>query len=133
MRFRVCAGCALLLAISTSSAQQRPHVTGFFTDMEYIREAGDVVGTEVWIVYARGAYWATVQMAEGSPGPPVVVPVDVSGSKVKFTVREPLIDQDGKPAPDAVIQFEGTVTRSGLSGAVNSQAFNLKRRNSYWQ
>ncbi len=92
-----------------------------------------MVGTEVWIVYARGAYWATVQMAEGSPGPPVVVPVDVSGSKVKFTVREPLIDQDGKPAPDAVIQFEGTVTRSGLSGAVNSQAFNLKRRNSYWQ
>lgn len=129
-----CLGCLLLLAAgSGSNAQQRPRVTGFFTDMHYISEAGDVVGTEVWIVGGRGEYWATVQMADGEPDPPVVAPVELSGSHVKFTVREPLVDQDGKPAPDLVIHFEGTVTRDGLSGSVNGNKFSLKRRNSYWQ
>jgi len=60
--------------------QGQPRVTGFFSNMEYIKEAGDVVGLEVWIVYARGSYWATVQVAEGEPDPPEVVPVQVSGS-----------------------------------------------------
>jgi hypothetical protein len=101
--------------------------------MHYIQEAGDVLGTEVWIVSGGGRYYATVQIAEGEPSPPVVVPVDVSGSRVKFTVREPRVDQDGKPAPDLVIAFEGTITRAGLSGTMSSERLDLKRRNSYWQ
>jgi hypothetical protein len=133
MRLKIVACSVFLFALCSSSAQQRPHVTGFFTDMHYIEGAGDVLGTEVWIVYARGGYWATVQMAEGSPDPPVVVPAQVSGSTVKFTVRDALIDQDHKPAPDLVLQFEGTITRTGFSGSINDNPFNLKRRNSYWQ
>jgi len=101
--------------------------------MHYIQEAGDVLGTEVWIVYGGDRYYATVQIAEGSPIPPVVVPVEVSGSRVKFTVREPFVDQDGKPAPDLAIAFDGTVTRAGLSGTMGSERLDLKRRNSYWQ
>ena len=125
--------CLFLLAISNSSAQRRPHVTGFFSDMQLIPEVGDVLGTEVWIVYARGGYWATVQMAEGAPDPPTVVPVEVSGSTVKFEVRQQLVDQDNKPAPDSVLKFKGTVTRSGLSGTMNDWPLKLKRTNSYWQ
>ena len=133
MRIRISACALLLLIISGSSAQQRPHVTGFFSDMHYISDAGDVLGTEVWIVYARGGFWATVQMAEGAPDPPIVVPVEVSGTRVKFTVREPLVNQDGKAAPDSVTNFDGTVTRAGLAGTINSRPLSLKRRNSYWQ
>jgi hypothetical protein len=133
--------CFLLLAISGSIAQQRPQVprvTGFFSDMHYVREAGDVVGTEIWIVYARGHYWATVQEAEGEPNPPVVVPAEVSGlSKVKFTITNHLVYGDGKPAPDLVTRFEGTVSKTGLLLSTPELAGStptlLKRSKSYWQ
>jgi hypothetical protein len=120
------------MALYGSCAQQPPRVTGFFSDMRYIEGPGDVLGTEVWIVYARGKFWATVQMAEGAPEPPVVVPVEVSGSTIKFSIRESLVNQSGNPF-DLVISFEGTVTRAGLSGKANSVPFNLKRSASYWQ
>lgn len=123
----------VLLAMSGSNAQQPPRVTGFFTDMHYIQETGDVLGDEVWIVYARGKFWATVQIAEGSPEPPVVVPVEVSGSTVKFAITQKQVGPDGKPVPDLVIPFEGTVTQFGLSGTANSGPFNLQRHASFWQ
>jgi hypothetical protein len=129
----VSVGFLLLLTNSGSKAQQQPRVTGFFSNMRYIPESGDVVGTEVWIVYGGKSVYATVQVAEGAPTPPVVVPVEVSGSRVRFTVKQPLVDQAGKPAPDFVTHFDATVTKAGLSGTVNSQRLNLKRRNSYWQ
>jgi hypothetical protein len=67
------AGLLCVLSLMNSSAQQQPKVTGFFTDMHYIAQAGDVLGTEVWIVYARDRFWASVQEAEGEPDPPVTV------------------------------------------------------------
>ena len=118
------------MATSGSRAQQQPRVTGFFSDMRYIPDVGDVIGTEVWIVYGGHRYYATVQVAEGAPSAPVVVPVEVSGSKVRFTIKQPLVSQDGKPAPDAVTNFNGTITKAGL--ALDSGTL-LKRRNSYWQ
>jgi hypothetical protein len=133
VRLRISTCILILLAAYGLTARQRPRVTGFFSDMHYIPGAGDVLGTEVWIVYARDRYYATVQLAEGEPDAPVVVPVEVSGSKVKFTVTEHAVNQDGRPAPDFAINFDGTVTRAGLSGTVNSQRLNLKRRSSYWQ
>jgi hypothetical protein len=94
MRLRVCACCLLLLAAYVSRGQQRPRVTGFF---------------------ARGGYWATVQLAEGEPDTPSVVPVEVSGSRVKFTIRQrSTIGGTGKPAPDSVVNFDGTVGDAGL-------------------
>jgi hypothetical protein len=141
MKPRFYAYSLLLFAVAGSIAQQRPQiprVTGFFSDMHYIQDAGDVVGTEIWIVYARGQYWATVQEAEGEPDPPVIVPLEVSGlSKIKFTITTHLIFGDGKPAPDSVTRYEGTVSKSGLllstPEASGSTSTLLKRRNSYWQ
>ncbi len=96
-------------------------------------EAGDVVGTEVWIVYARGGYYASVQIAEGEPEPPFLVPVEVTGaSGVKFAIRQPLVNQDGKPVPPAVIEFKGTVGKTGLMLSTPERTL-LKRRSSYWQ
>jgi hypothetical protein len=141
MKPKLYMGCFLLLAVSGSVGQQRPQgprLTGCFSNMRYIRKAGDVVGTEVWIVYARSQYWAIVQEAGGEPNPPVVVRVEVSGlSKVKFTISTQLTYGDGKPAPDSVTRYEGTVNKNGLllstpelSGSMPTL---LKRGKSYWQ
>lgn len=104
----------LLLAVATAGAQREPKVTGFFTDMHSISESGDVVGTEVWLVYARGHYYAAVQDAEGEPDPPVIVPVNVSGSRIEFTTQQHLISASGAPLPEVPIYYSGTVSKAGL-------------------
>ena len=92
--------------------------------MRYIRETGDVVGTEIWIVYARGQYWGTVQEAEGAPNAPVVVPVEISGlSKVRFTITTHLMHGDGTAATDLVARYEGTVSNSGLARYAGLNAY----------
>jgi hypothetical protein len=127
----------LFFAVAGLVAQQQPRVprvTGFFSDMRS-DPAGDVEGTEVWIVYARDRYWATVQEAEGEPNPPVIVPIEISGvSKVRFTITAHLMRGDGTSAPDLVRRYEGTVSKSGLLlSTPDSPPTLLKRRNSYWQ
>jgi hypothetical protein len=122
----------LLLAFGTG-AQSKSGVTGFFSDMRYVREAGGVIGTEVWISYARDQYWACVQTAEGEPNPPEVVTVDVSGSKIKFTIMKQRVDQQQNLLPDLRMDFAGTVSATGITGTFNGQDVILKRRNSYWQ
>ena len=113
----------LLLLTSAGTAQKRPRVTGFFSDMHYIKEAGDVIGMEVWIVYARGGYWATVQLAQGEPAPPVIVPVQVSGQRVVFSFQ---LGTD-------VLKFDGSVSTAALTGVLGTERMSLKRGNSYWQ
>ena len=128
--------CSVFLVANPSSGSQKhqPQVTGFFSDMRYMKESGDLVGTEVWIMKAGGGrYYAAVQDAEGGPSVPVVVPVEVSGSKIRFTITKHLVDQDGRPAPDLVVRYDGIVTRAGLSGMANSEPLKLKRGKSYWQ
>jgi hypothetical protein len=105
-----------MLLATIGTAQKKAPVTGFFTNMKYIRETGDVVGMEVWIVHARDSYWATVQFAEGEPEPPVVVPVQVSGQHVGFALKQPSLRPDGGQVAGLVLKFEGTVTKSALTG-----------------
>jgi hypothetical protein len=124
MRLGIFASGVLLLVAFTAEPQEMPRVTGFFSDMRLVPEAGDVLGAEVWIVYARGHYYATIQTAEGEPDPPVVVPAEVNGQRIKFSLTD---------AAGSVLKFEGTVAREGLTGTVNSKPLRLKRRNSYWQ
>lgn len=122
----------LLLAFGTG-AESKSGVTGFFSDMRYVREAGGVIGTEVWISYARDQYWACVETAEGEPNPPEVVAVDVSGSKIKFTIMKQRVDQNQNLLPEQRMDFTGTVSAAGITGTFNGQDVVLKRRNSYWQ
>lgn len=127
--FRFIAALALTFA---ASAQTNPHVTGFFTNMKYVADSGDVLGMEVWIVYARHGYWATVQLAEGFPEPPVVVRVEVSGPKISFDVPDPADEPDHNRGR-ATFRFMGAVNRTGLVGTFLQQRVILKRTKSYWQ
>lgn len=122
-----------LLLLFATGAEPKSGVTGFFSDMRYVREASGVIGTEVWISFARDQYWACVQTAEGEPNPPEVVSVDVSGSKIKFTIMKQRVDQQQNLLPEQRMDFVGTVNAAGITGTFNGQEVNLKRRNSYWQ
>jgi hypothetical protein len=127
VRLRVVACFIFLLIVSSSGAEERPQVGGFFSNIRYT--SGDVIGTAVWIVRSEQDFWATVQIAEGHIAAPVTAFVEVSGTKVRFTIPYELYDQGGKPLPPKMILFEGTVTAAALkltSGEI------LKRRNS-WQ
>jgi hypothetical protein len=126
--------CVSILAIaSASSAQEESRVTGFFSDMRHVSQARDISGTEVWIVYGGGHYWATVQLAEGAPGVPTVVPVEVSGSQVRFSLTQHALKPNGAAAEDVTLRFNGTVTKGSLTGVLGSERVVLKRRQSYWQ
>jgi hypothetical protein len=134
MKSGICIGLLTLLAVSISGAQQQPKVTGFFTDMHYVPDAGDVVGMEVWIVSARDRFYAAVQDAEGEPDPPVVAPVEVSGLRVRFTVKKPAINTATITIPAVTTHYSGTVSRSGLTISVEGKPGELlKRQNSFWQ
>jgi hypothetical protein len=117
--------------ISSINASQRirptPQITGIYSNMRYVERAGDVVGMEIFIVGGVDSYYATVQIAEGAPEPPVVVKLEVKGSSIAFT----LPDNSGVKLD----LFTGRISAGGISGRFqNSQkAEVLSRRKSYWQ
>jgi hypothetical protein len=119
----------LVLALF-ASAQTNPHVTGFFTNMMLVADSGDVVGMEVWVVYARGEYWATVQLADGFPQPPGVVHAEVFGPKISFEVPDPGPNSNGNGPK---FRFTGEISAAGLTGTFRQQKVLLRRTKSYWQ
>jgi hypothetical protein len=122
---------ALIFALPVSAETTKARVTGFFTNMQYIAEAGDMVGMEVWIVYARGGHWATVQLAEGAPDRPVVVPVEVSDRRISFALPGPSGDSSNT-SNTTPLKFVGEVTKAGLTGTFVHDRVVLKRGRTYW-
>jgi hypothetical protein len=105
--------------------------TGLFGRLEYHKESGDVVGLEVFVMKGRSGYVAVLQIAEGVPEDPVVVPVKIDGAVLTFEIR----------AENETLRYRGTVRRDGLYGKFDNAAFSdredgfflLKRGRSYWQ
>lgn len=100
--------------------------------MMFVADSGDVVGMEVWIVYGKRGHWATVQLADGFPGVPVVVPVDVSGPKISFEIPDPASEPD-RNGNRSTFRFTGELSTAGLTGTFRQQRVVLKRTKSYWQ
>ena len=111
----------------SGASPKPPRATGHFSDFQYIPEAGDVVGTEVFLLVGDNEHWALLQRAEGWPAAPVLVKATVSGTAVQF----PFPDF----GEDAV--FEGHVTSFGLEGTIRTpkgaQPLRLPRHQSFWQ
>jgi hypothetical protein len=122
-----------MLAHSTGAAQIK--VTGIYSNLEYLKEAGDVGGVEVFIVYAAGpgdaksGYYAMMQCAEGVPGKPVLVPATVAGNRIELAAHS---DSESY-CPRA--KFKGSVSTKGLKGGFEGEggAIWLPRKRSYWQ
>ena len=86
--------CLMLLVFGVASTAGaagnigRPKLTGMFSDMAYNEEGGDLLGTEIFVTYARDGYFVVYQSSEGEPTTPVVVPAAISGTSIKFSVPE---------------------------------------------
>ena len=124
--------CVLVsIFISSINASQRkratPQITGIYSNMRYVERAGDVVGMEIFIVGGVDSYYATVQIAEGAPEPPVVVKVEVKGSIIEFTLPN---NSGANPG-----RFTGRISAGGITGKFQNaeKAEVLSRRKSYWQ
>lgn len=112
---------AVLLSMATiSSAAESPRVTGIYSDMRYIPQAGDVIGTEVHVLYARDKFYVLFQNARGEPDPPILVPASVNGSTLAFEVPS-----EGR--------FTGTVSATELTGRLGATELRLSRGKSYWE
>ena len=137
MRKNMCvlsAAAALLMLLSSTYAtrgQEKTRVTGTYTNMRYIPEAGDVVGEELLIVRISTGYQGAFQDAEGVPGPLVVVNITITGSRISFN-----LPPGAGFVPPA--RFEGTIKDSVIRGNYfsNGQIIGpdvvLKRGKSYW-
>src|SRR5688572_4846630 len=70
-----------------AQATASPNPTGLFGQLEYHQSSGDVVGLEVFIVKGQKGYVAIVQVAEGVPMDPIVVPIKFEGPVLSFEMR----------------------------------------------
>ncbi len=96
--------------------------------MQYIEEAGDVVGYEIKIVFTGTSFQGAMQIAEGVPGPLIVVEVEAEGEQIRFSI------------PDSSTyagEFTGTVEKGFLKGELRfksgaTEKLKLPRTKSYW-
>jgi hypothetical protein len=122
-----CAGAETAPVQKPSTSAPAPKVAGIFSDLHWVEEAGDLVGTEVFLFHGRAGYWALLQLAEGAPRDPSLVSATVSGTAVEFPF----------PAFGPKAVFKGLVTATRLEGAITGGSapvkLSLPRRGSYWQ
>ena len=118
-------------ALSVAAAPpQQIRVTGIFSNREYIPEAGDLGGREIFVIYGgKAGYFALVQCSEGFPSKPALVAAEINGMKLEFTLSES--DSGGCPAET----FIGEINKKELKGQFSGEREPsvLKRKQSYWQ
>lgn len=130
-------GLVLATPLATPAVQKkktakpaRVQLTGIFSSLKYGAESGDVGGMEIFIMLVgTSEYRATVQIAEGVPGEPSLVPVTVTGNTIEFSFPE------GSDLAKGLGTFRGTITAAGLNGKfqLSEEKVFLKRKASYWQ
>lgn len=124
--FTMLLGCAQAIGQdNTNNAEQQVWIPGCYSDMYYNEEGGDLLGTEIFIVYSRDGFYALYQASEGDPDAPQLLPVKADGAAISFTV----------PSRGAYGEFNGAVTPYELTGTFlnTDNHISLKRKNSYWQ
>ena len=119
----------LLLSVilfTQTYSQKKTQITGVYTNLEYVKESGDVVGMEVIIVYStdgkNGQHYALVQEAQGLPSQPILVQVKVDKDGIEFSLSDKQV-------------FRGKISKKELVGKFvgNENIIKLKRKKSYWQ
>ncbi|MES2884817.1 MAG: hypothetical protein V4709_08430 [Pseudomonadota bacterium] len=121
---QIAAAVLLLFAGFVTASQLR--LTGTYSSLRFGTE--DLSGAEITLVYGGNGFYAVVQCSEGSPGIPLVVPVQVQQASIEFRVTAA-----SSGCPES--RFVGSVTAEGLSGVFEGTQWPgfLKRGKSYWQ
>ncbi len=107
--------------------ETEPRVTGTYSDMHYIQQSGDVLGTELKIVFTGSMFQGALQIAQGPPGELIMVNVE-SKDLIQFTMP----DDCEYPG-----NFSGTVSKGWLRGKFQykngfTETVALRRGKSYW-
>jgi hypothetical protein len=80
----------VLLTQAYPAEEQKPRVPGIYSDLAFKSDAGDLLGTEMFIIpIGFGEYAVFFQCWGGESTQPVTVPVKVNGDAISFTVRSP--------------------------------------------
>src|SRR5258708_38700882 len=74
-----------LLASALAAAAADNSVTGVFSTLEFHKRSGDLAGKEIQIIYSFQGHYLVIQCASGVPN---VVPLNVEGLKITFTLGE---------------------------------------------
>ena len=98
---------AACVACTASPAGAVPARALIYSNVHYIEEAGDDVGMEVRL-HPAAKPWVDFILCEGECGRQVRLPITITRNGFTFVYREALVDQDGRPAPDAVMRFVAT-------------------------
>jgi hypothetical protein len=130
-KFSVCVLFVVVLVLSHGQpmrARPTPRVTGTYTDMHFIKEAGDVVGDELKIAYAGGGFQGVLQIAEGEPGKLILVDIHCEGAQIDFSIP------DSSPYAGT---FTGIIENEILDGEFRFKSsetvrVKLPRGKSYW-
>ena len=118
-----------VISVSLVYSQKLPRITGVYSNLQYGKESGDLIGMEVNIVYSTDGknvqYYALVQEAKGVANPPVLVQVKVNKDEIEFTISDKEMNRT----------FRGKISKKELVGKFegNDEAIQLKRKKSYWQ
>jgi hypothetical protein len=114
-------------ATAVAARVEESKITGMFSNLEYNKESGDLLGIEIYLVYGGRDYFAIVQCAGGSPAPPVVTPVEISGTEITFKIPE--------VQPECGTTFTGTVSKEGLRGRFMGDTAErwIPRKKGYWE
>ena len=115
--------CIPLALASPPSAA--PKITGTYSTLAYHAEGGDVLGIELSIVYTQRGYYVIYQSSEGEHIVPVVVPAQIKGTRLAFTLPN---------EADPRGSFHGRIERDAIRGnfSGNRQTVTLPRKSSYW-
>ena len=121
-------------AEQSDASERKIQITGIHSDLSYNREAGDLLGTELFIVGAGGhGYVAFVQSWQGGTSIPLVVPVQVNEDKIMFEVPAPSFGEGQYNGRISKTGFDGTWLHPLAGGGFVKYPVHLKRKRSYWQ
>jgi hypothetical protein len=117
---------------SGEGGSKKTNYTGTFSSLEYSREGGDLLGTEIKIVATKKGYQGALQIAEGGPSNLMLVQVAIDNDNVRFE-----IPNDPNYRPYAGWKFEGKIDDKSLKGnfsigAKKADSETLTRKCSYW-
>ena len=129
-RFALILAVVLFSPLSFGANGHAKHITGIYSNLHYVGDAGDLVGTELVIVPAEKDYKVFFQLSEGGFPFTALATLKVTGSDIEFTLP-PGGDYGG-------MRFKGTIKGNDLTlhpvlPAGDGMDETLKRGKSYWQ
>ena len=120
---------SLMFASTTTLAvDQKPRITGTFSNLQYVQESGDLLGYELRILFTSRGYFAVVQVANGGAGSVALEAANIAGQNVSIQLHD---------QPSGIVSLDGTIGAKWFEGIAKfdtgtKERIKLARKKSYW-